>query len=348
MSDFSNSMGLAFADRGGLKGITNGIINAENMRRRGELDGASKAAQAYASNMLGNLNHVRAQDASMTLDNRRNIEDIITKNPHFAGYLQNAMRMFALTGKGDPNNLAQASGHFQKQASIDNIVAGTQDPTATAQGYAATSGAAPFGNSNALGYSTNKITGGQPEGDPVVAKLFRGLQGAKIAHENASASAQRALATNRQEKPGGMTPAQSRTNTEIDAARDALAGMTQDQIDALEKKDSMSLTAGDKQKLAIIKLARRAKFGEGAIPTTPVQPAPVLPPKQGFFDRLFSFPQPTQQPVAQPVQQPAQQPAPKAGMTSAKMPEAVKIRQQYQRGEISRDEARRRLQALAG
>jgi hypothetical protein len=145
-----------------------------------------------------------------------------------------------------------------------------------------------------------------------------------------------------------MTPAQSRTNTEIDAARDALAGMTQDQIDALEKKDSMSLTAGDKQKLAIIKLARRAKFGEGAIPTTPVQPAPVLPPKQGFFDRLFSFPQPTQQPVAQPVQQPAQQPAPKAGMTSAKMPEAVKIRQQYQRGEISRDEARRRLQALAG
>jgi hypothetical protein len=154
---------------------------------------AALDAQAYAHNMAGNESGAKAEGVQLTTANRRGVMDGTLDTSSMPDYQRAAAYLFGLTGKGDPDNIAKASGEFQKQGSIANIQGGT-DPLKTAQAYFAVSGKAPFGNAKADGYSLNELTGDQIEGNPTVAKIYRGLETAKTGAQVANAEQSRASA----------------------------------------------------------------------------------------------------------------------------------------------------------
>jgi len=184
-----DAMTNTMADSSGIGNIFRSLATADTVRKKAEMDAGLRTAQAYLANMHGNKYGQEAEVLKYTLDNRKNIESYLEKNPDFADYLKNSLRIWGQTGKGDTRNIAQASGDLQKQAAIQDIQDGNADALRTGQAYFATSGKAPYANAKANGYTLNQLTGDQIEGNPIVAKLYRDLEISKTRENNAQAGA---------------------------------------------------------------------------------------------------------------------------------------------------------------
>lgn len=158
-------------------------------------DTASKVATAYAHNMQGNKYGSEAASNEFTLDQRRGVDSAITADPAMTPYMQNMMRAFKLTGDTNAHRVAQAGTEFQTQGLRDKALNTPDlDTMNRILSVAAEKPYMPFDNVGTSGYSVNKATGGQIEGNPVIAKLFQLAEGAQTNQRNAAAGASRAAA----------------------------------------------------------------------------------------------------------------------------------------------------------
>ena len=158
-------------------------------------DTASKVASAYAHNMQGNKYGSEAAGNEFTLDQRKGVDSAITADPAMTPYMQNMMRAFKLTGDTNAHRVAQAGTEFQTQGLRDQALASPDiDTMNRVLSVAAEKPYMPFDNVGTSGYSINKATGGQVEGNPVIAKLFQLAEGAQANQRNAAAGASGASA----------------------------------------------------------------------------------------------------------------------------------------------------------
>lgn len=186
-------------------------------------------------------------------------------------------RMFA-TGS-NVHQGAQAALEEQKARGIDAVVANPALAPNYGKANAAAAGKPLFNDVGNTGYSMDNFTGGQIEGNPVLAKIFNTVQ-TSMANEN-NAQAKNANASARKHTLEGdalagaadgggsgkpLTNAQLRTNEDVEAARKYVTDMPRETIAAVLRKNEMDLTQQDKDILARIKKARTAKFGEKGVP----------------------------------------------------------------------------------
>jgi len=177
------------------QGIANAIkaaAMAPMARDQAEQKAGLQAAQIYHANMAGNKAGAEAENSRYTLGQRQGVEDLIAKNPQFAGYLQNAMRLFGMTGDTNIERVAKAGSEMQTQGirdqavgAVDNLDRMNRLNTLAKPGDTYM----PYDNVGNTGYSLNKATGGQAEANPVLAKLFGGVQNSIIGENNAQAGA---------------------------------------------------------------------------------------------------------------------------------------------------------------
>ena len=174
---------------------------------------------------------------------------------------------------------SQAALEEQKQRGIDAVVANPTLAPAYGKANAAAAGKPLFNDVGNTGYSMDNFTGGQIEGNPVLAKIFNTVQ-SSMANENnaqaknANASARKhtlegdALAGGADNGGSGkpLTNAQLRTNQDVEAARKYVTDLPRETVAAVLRKNEMDLTQQDKDLLARIKKARTAKFGEKGVP----------------------------------------------------------------------------------
>ncbi|MBK5570092.1 hypothetical protein, partial [Ensifer sp. SSB1] len=112
------------------QGIANAIKTAAMApmaREQAEQASMLQNARVYAANMAGNKAGAEAENSRYTLGQRQGVEDLIAKNPQFANNLQNAIRLFGLTGDANIERLARASGELQTQGIRDQAVAAVDD-----------------------------------------------------------------------------------------------------------------------------------------------------------------------------------------------------------------------------
>lgn len=177
------------------QGIANAIKTAAMApmaRDQAEQASALQSARIYSANMTGNKAGAEAANTRYTLDQRQGVEDLIAKNPQFASYLQNAMRLFQLTGDTNSERVAKAGTEMQTQGIRDQAVAAVDDVDRMNRfNSLAKPGDTymPYDNVGTSGYSLNKATGTQVAANPVLAKLFSGVQGSIMNENNAQAGA---------------------------------------------------------------------------------------------------------------------------------------------------------------
>lgn len=188
-------------------------------------------------------------------------------------------RMFATGSNVDQG--AGAALKEQKARGIDAVVANPTLAPAYGKANAAAEGKPLFNDVGNTGYSMDNFTGGQIEGNPVLAKIFNTVQ-TSMANEN-NAQAKNANASARKHTLEGdalegaaggngggsgkpLTNAQLRTNQDVEAARKYVNDLPRETVAAVLRKNEMDLTQQDKDILARIKKARTAKFGESAVP----------------------------------------------------------------------------------
>ena len=189
-------------DAGGAQGAGQGIGSLFKAYALGPMyqqqaaqDTASKVASAYAHNMQGNKYGSEAAGNEFTLDQRKGVDSAITADPAMTPYMQNMMRAFKLTGDTNAHRVAQAGTEFQTQGLRDQALASPDiDTMNRVLSVAAEKPYMPFDNVGTSGYSINKATGGQVEGNPVIAKLFQLAEGAQANQRNAAAGASGASA----------------------------------------------------------------------------------------------------------------------------------------------------------
>jgi len=177
------------------QGIANAIKTAAMapmMHDQAQQLAGLRAAQMYSANMTGNKAGAEAENTRYTLGQRQGVEDLIAKHPQFAGYLQNAMRLFGMTGDTNIERVAKAGSEMQTQGirdqavgAVDNLDRMNRLNTLAKPGDTYM----PYDNVGNTGYSLNKATGGQAEANPVLAKLFGGVQGSIMNENNAQAGA---------------------------------------------------------------------------------------------------------------------------------------------------------------
>ncbi len=183
------------------QGIANAIKTAAMVpmaRDQAEQGAALQAARIYAANMSGNKAGAEAENTRYTLGQRQGVEDLIAKNPEFAGYLKNAVRLFGLTGDTNIERVAKAGSEMQTQgirdqalAAVDNVDRMNRLNTLAKPGDTYM----PYDNVGTTGYSLNKATGAMDAANPVLAKLFSGVQGSIMNENNAQAGAAGASAS---------------------------------------------------------------------------------------------------------------------------------------------------------
>lgn len=200
----------------GIKGLFSSLAKAGLVEEQAAQKSGLTAAQIYAHQMQGNKLGAEADGLTMTNRNRTGLMDGSLDVAAMPAFLQQALKVYALTGKGDPHNISQASGDLQKQGSIADIVSGAAQALPVAQAYHAVSGQAPFSNAKADGYSLNTLTGQQTEGDPTVAKIYRGLEMSKTGAQDANAAQSRASAANSYASAEQHRAGTRKTNLEIE------------------------------------------------------------------------------------------------------------------------------------
>lgn len=186
-------------------------------------------------------------------------------------------RMFATGSNVDQG--AGAALKEQKARGIDAVIANPSLAGTYGKANAAAEGKPLFNDVGNTGYSMDNFTGGQIEGNPVLAKIFNTVQ-TSMANEN-NAQAKNANASARKHTLEGdalegadgkttsgkpLTNAQLRANQDVDAARKYVTDLPRETVAAVLRKNEMDLTQQDKDILARIKKSRVAKYGESAVP----------------------------------------------------------------------------------
>lgn len=188
-------------------------------------------------------------------------------------------RMFATGSNVDQG--AGAALKEQKARGIDAVVANPTLAPAYGKANAAAEGKPLFNDVGNTGYSMDNFTGGQIEGNPVLAKIFNTVQ-TSMANEN-NAQAKNANASARKHTLEGdalegaaggngggsgkpLTNAQLRTNQDIEAARKYVSDLPRETVAGVLRKTKDMLTPQDIDILKRVEKARLAKFGEQGVP----------------------------------------------------------------------------------
>lgn len=274
----------------GIGSIFKALAQAPVLEQQMREQAALRNAQTYHANMTGNKAGAEAAREEYTLGQRQGVDSMIAADPSMEPFRKYQLLAYKFAGPGKMNDFANAGTEFQTQDIRGQAVANVDDldkmnrlntlakPGATYE---------PLANIGNTGTVFNKATGDASVASSVLEKWFGNESRSKAAENYASAERSKAAteflrtrSANAQTTSGKpLTAAQLRANAEIEAAREALAGMSEPDITALLSKDSFSLTPGDKNTLGLLKKARSAKYGENAIPEVSPQPAPPPAPK---------------------------------------------------------------------
>jgi hypothetical protein len=194
------TMGTGGVDgvNGGIRSIFQAITQAPMLQEQMRQQAALRDAQAYHANMTGNKAGAEAQNVSYTLDQRKAVPDLIAGDPSLSPYMQQAYKLFGLTGDTNAHRVAQAGTEVQTQGFRDNAAQQVgKDVTAMNQwNTLAKPGDTyqPFRSVGNTGYSIDQATGAEAEQNPVLAKLFGNQQTALASQRNAAAGASSASA----------------------------------------------------------------------------------------------------------------------------------------------------------
>lgn len=189
----------------GAQAIGVGLGNA----LRAAMIGDKVQQDAYLKSMGSVKQAEEARGLKMTNDHRENADRYATDetlSPHHKA----ALMAFKLLG-ADADKFSRSASIEQEIGSRDAIIKDPSLTTNVAKAFFATSGKAPFDNVGNTGHSINQATGEQIVANPAIAKLFQNRQ-----------------ATGG--KAPGLSLSQQRSNAEIDAAREAVAGLTPEEI----------------------------------------------------------------------------------------------------------------------
>lgn len=357
------SLGDTGADHinSGIGNIFKALAMAPMVQQQAAQQTALRDAQTYHANMGGNKAGAEAESERYTLGRRQAVPDLIAADPNMPAYMQAAYKLFDLTGDTNADRVAKAGTEMQtqgiRQKAVENV--GDVDVMNRYNTLAKPGDTyMPFDDIASTGYALNKATGKGGVADATLAKLFGDKNASEIGQHNAQAANAYASAGQHKAsteninvktdrlKAGGtgkpLTAAQLRENTAIQTAREALQGMTEPDVTALLAKDSFSLTPGDKQKIALINQARKPMYGEDEVPSVSPQPAPAPAPKErGTFgkiiDSVFGGAAPAKSAAVAPA-------APTMAASGDKSAQAIKAA--YQAGKITREEAKKQLQAI--
>lgn len=199
--------GRAEGIRAASRGIKDALV--------GYMRGDAVQQQAYLDSMGKVKTAEEARALKMTNDHRENADRYATDetlSPHHKA----ALMAFKLLG-ADADRFSRSASIEQEIGSRDAIIKDPSLTTNVAKAFFATSGKAPFDNVGNTGHSINQATGEQIVANPAIAKLFQNRQ--------ATGS-----------KAPGLSLSQQRSNAEIDAARETVAGLTPEEIRARTTK----------------------------------------------------------------------------------------------------------------
>lgn len=187
MSGFSDGMMNGVSSGGGIGSLFKGLAMADTVRKQAELNAGVKSAQAYQSNMAGNLAGAKNQDQLISNRTRQEAIDELVSNPGLTQFEKNIRTATKFAGGEHAGQFMRGMPDAMQTAVMNEVRDGTIDPTKGSQITFAGSGKAPFSNAKADGYSTNELTGQQIEGNPAVAELYRKLGLSKVSENNAQA-----------------------------------------------------------------------------------------------------------------------------------------------------------------
>lgn len=353
--------GTAYAQNA-IRGIFSTLAQAPLLEKKAELDAGLRAAQTYQSTQAGRLNEAKAGNEQFTLDNRRAVPDTIAPD---ATTQELANYLFRQAGAGNVKDFASGMGELQTQnfrtqaaANINNVDRMNSFNTLAKPGATYE----PFANVGNTGRAVNKATGLGKIIDSALATGYDSEVASRRNENNAQASNAYASAGRNQAatskinlevdriKAGGpgkpLTAAQLRENAAVQEARDILAGMTQDEVNALLANNPSMMTAEQQNLYRAYQRANKPMYGEADVPAIASKPAAPKVEQPGFLRQLWNeFTAPDERPAAKSAA------APSASNSMATLPDQTQqsadaIRAAYKAGKITRDEAKKQLQAI--
>lgn len=189
---FSLNADGAMAAGQGIGNAIKAFALAPQMRQQAEQEAVKSAADIYYRNMAGNKYGAEAEGLNMTNSARKAPID-----PSLSRYMQDAYKLFQATGDTNMERFANAGTALQTQGIRDQAVTNVNNlDTMNRLNTLAKPGDTymPFDNVGTSGYSVNKATGAQVQGNPVIAKIFQQVEGALANQRNAAAGASGAAA----------------------------------------------------------------------------------------------------------------------------------------------------------
>lgn len=338
----------------GIKGIFSTLAQVPLLREQAQMDSALRTAQTYGYTQAGRLNEAKAGQEQFTLDNRKGADAEIAANPDMPVEQRLALWAFKNAGPGHVKDFAGGAGEFQtqgfRQKAADNV--GDLD-TMNRYNTLAKPGETylPFDAVGNTGRAVNKATGLGKIVEQALATNYDNKVSSETAENTAQASAANALASRRNAGgTGGLTAAQLRENVMVDEARALLESLSDADYQAVMSGNESMMTAEQKLIYRAIQKANKPKYGETNVPAIAPQPAPPVQEEPGIMQRIANWlTEPDARPAEkQPVKSAA---APTASNTMSALPAqsqqaADAIKAAYRAGKITREEAKRQLQAI--
>jgi hypothetical protein len=351
-----NADGMAPVQQG-IGNIFKALVQAPILQEQMQQQASLRNAQAYSANMTGNKHGAEAAGLQYTVDQRKGIEDLIAKNPQFAQNVQSALKLWAATGKGDPNNIANAATEFQTQGIRDKAVSNVGDleqmnrlNTLAKPGQTYE----PFANIGNTGTVFNKATGAGTVASNTLAKLYGNESQSKTAENFAQAGQAGAGAALSNERIKALQLGDASEGVDENGNQVVYRVGTTGNVEILPKvkplvkaggKDAALAKARAQVVAAVAKdfavkpedreaeVERRMALIEGREPDLPA-PAPKKP---GLLDRLFGV-----EKSADAAPSSSKMSAPSAGVKQS----AESIRAAYKAGKVTREEAKKQLKAI--
>jgi hypothetical protein len=146
----------------GIGSIFKALTQAPILRDQMAQQTALRNAQTYNANMSGNKYGSEAAANEYTLGRRKAVPDMIAADPNMPAYLQQALKLFDLTGDTNAERVAKSSGEFQTQGIRDQAVKNVGDiDTMNRYNTLSKPGETyePFDNVGNTGRGFNKATG---------------------------------------------------------------------------------------------------------------------------------------------------------------------------------------------
>jgi hypothetical protein len=249
--------------------------------------------------MSGNKHGAEAEGLQYTLGRRKSVPELIAADPAMSPHMQTAYKLFDLTGDTNIERVAKAGSEVQTQGIRDKAVANVGDvDQMNRYNVLAKPGETyePFDAVGNTGHSINQATGASIVSDELLSKLYDRKTGSEIAENNAQAYNANMSGNQHREKTTRLsaglgkplTAAQMRENVAIQEARDAIADMTQGDIDAVLSKSSFDITPGDRNLINLHQRANKPMFGEAdMVPVTPRVNPPAPPPEPSVISKVF-------------------------------------------------------------